>query len=129
MPSKVKPLSLRPPADVRMMITLFAEGQGITPHAAAIQLISLGAGIATSPANPGPADVSQAEAIIARRPTAPLKPSPAALQILADAEKKAAHLGKPRRKLVDLKKAGVQLGPSTPPFGSRLKQPGGKNAR
>lgn len=76
MPSKIKPIAIRFPNPDRAAIEALAAEDGTSFHAQVLALVRAGLEQRTHPANPAP--------------------SPR--QVLAAAEAKAAHLGKPRRK-------------------------------
>jgi len=96
---KTPPLSLRVKPELRARIEALAQSSGIRANALVVGWIE--AGLA--------ADTPE--------PKKPCKAAPKA--VLAQAEAKAAHLAAPKRARWNLK--GVQVGPTAPPMGSRLK--------
>lgn len=100
MPSKHPATAVRLRPDRRAQVDAFAKDQGITLHAALLELIDRGLRTADAPQS-----------------VAPRLDHPKA--VLARAEAKAAHLATTKRKRTWSLK-GVQLGPTTQEPGSRL---------
>lgn len=100
MPSKLPPTSVRLGKDRGALVQAYATDHGLKLGAAILALVDLGLQRVTLPASTTPT--------IGPR------------TILAQAERKAAHLAKPRPKSKWSLK-GVHLGPVDTPPGSRLK--------
>lgn len=121
MPSKIKPIPLRMPPELRERVDLRAKDTGKSMHAALLDLIERGFERITLPIDANPTAAPTLGARPAR--LAQVQANANAKEVLARAEAKAAHLAKgaPRKRKRPWNLNGVQLGPVSPPFGSRLK--------
>lgn len=112
MPSKLPPTSVRLGKDRGALVQAYASDHGLKLGAAILALVDLGLQRVTFPvAPPKPGSVKTiSDKTLYMTPKG----------VLAEAERKAAHLAKPRPKSKWSLK-GVHLGPVDTPPGSRLK--------